>query len=145
MLKKYLRIIPGVLICGGLFFLTACGKGGGDSRYNESAKVAKDDQGNDIVLDVPQLPLNQLTNAANPYVKQQSITALNALKDRNYADGMRALMAISSLKLDAQQAQALNSTLQEVMRVVEPTAAAGDKNAQYALDYFKQVTAPPAQ
>lgn len=118
---------------------TGCG-GGGDEDVVPETGAGGSDASTGAKLDASTFNMQQLLEHENPIIANNAKPLNSAFAANNYAQASQALLMMASVgDVDSTTQGNIAKALRQVRDVASAAAAAGDPNAQYALDRLNEV------
>ena len=101
-----------------------------------------DASGAALTIDPAKLGIKALQEHSNPVVSMNAKRLEGHLTSFNYSESAISLSTISSIRLSPQHTKIVMNIMNEFQRVAGIAAQNGDANAQFALDYLKDLRNP---
>ena len=135
------RIIFLSLIGAAVFILNGCGSkdDGALERPDPSGQARTDASGAALVFDMQKMGIEALKSHTNPIVSANAKKLEQHLQIYDYTEAAVNLSTIASLRMAPNEMGLVRNAMNEFKRITTAAAGAGDKNAQYALEYLKEL------
>lgn len=135
------RIIFLSLIGAAALVLNGCGSkvDGVLERPDPSGQAPTDASGAALVFDMQKMGIEALKSHTNPIVSANAKKLEQHLQAYDYTEAAVNLSTIASLRMAPNEMGLVRNAMNEFNRVAVAAAGSGDENAQYALEYLKEL------